>query len=243
LHIDLIMPALARLTAGYLVHLDTHAKGYEANWRRLPPVAHALAESPYYVLHYLDKQARDDERVINAARVQRYLYYAQDLFSPQGDQSMTIARTLVDHYWGFYRAKRIKNSNSVLRPISVVADALLTADPRLFSTPEALTELAYGELLKFMKRVGEGSADGRFPKGVSPEARRAAMQEFCSYFVTSVFYGIFNGDVATLRGKQLNLLKSACEAIYRDKQYAEWQASGRDTSETEAEAEDDNTDE
>jgi CRISPR-associated protein Csc3 len=238
LHIDLIMPALARLVAGYLVHLDTEADGYKENWRRLPPVAHALTESPYYVLHYLDKQTRADERAISAARVRRYLYYARKLFNQEGDNNpMSIAQKLVDDYWRFYRAARIKNSNSVLRPISVVADALLTADPRLFDSPEALVEVAYGELSKFMKRVGEGGADGRLPKGVSPEERRVAMQAFCAYFVKDVFIAVFNGDVAALRGKQLNLLKSACEAIYREKQYDEWQASGQD------EAADDESDE
>ncbi len=236
LHIDLILRALARLTAGYLIHMDTEAKGYEGNWRRLPPIAHALAESPYYVLHYLDQQARADERAINADRVRRYLYYA-DLFTIEGDNRMSLAETLVDDYRKFYRAKRIKNSNSVLRPISVVADALLTADPRLFSETEALIEVAYGELSKFMKRVIDGAADGYPAKGVSPESEvgRTAMREFCRFFVRDVYVGIFNKDVAALRGKQLNLLKSACEAIYRDKQYAEWQASGRAAEEVEEE--------
>jgi CRISPR-associated protein Csc3 len=244
LHIDLILPALARLTAGYLVHMDTEAKGYEGNWRRLPPIAQSLAESPWYVLYYLDQQARQDERAINADRVRRYLYYARDLFTIEGDNKMTIAEKLVDDYRKFYRAKRIKNSNSVLRPMNVVADALLTADPRLFSDTDALIELAYGELSKFMKRVIDHAADGYTAPSVSPEseagraAMRAAMQEFCDYFVTDVYEGIFNKDVAALRGKQLNLLKSACEAIYRDKQYAEWEAIGKDE-----EADDDETDE
>lgn len=145
---------------------------------------------------------------------------------------MTHAKRLVELYRGFYRAKNIANNNSILRPISVVSDALLVADARLFDTTEALIEVAYGELYRFMQRVASGAADGRLPKGIPPKDREDAMRAFCTYFVTEIFVGIYRKDVSALRGKQLNLLRSACEVIYRDMQAQEWRERGKDADET-----------
>lgn len=140
---------------------------------------------------------------------------------------MSHAKELVTIYRRFYRAKNIGNANAILRPLSVVADALLVADPRLFDGPEALVEVAYGELYRFMDRVSKGLADGRFPKGVSGPEREQAMRQFCEKFVNDVFIGVFNQDVAALRGKQLNLLRSSCEVLYRNAQQQEWAERGQ----------------
>jgi CRISPR type I-D-associated protein Csc3/Cas10d len=145
---------------------------------------------------------------------------------------MTLAKTLVEQYRGFYRAKTPLNGNRIRRPLDVVAETLLKADQRLFPDADALYEAAYGELSRFMDRVGKGLADGRFPKGISGADREAAMRTFCKTFVNDLFIGVFNKDVAALRGKQLNLFSSACEGLYRDMQYAEWEARGRDEDES-----------
>lgn len=231
--IDSLSFALARLTTAYLIHLDTEYTPPKENWQRFVPIANALCESPLYVFHYLKKQERDD-RPLTPEKVRRYIDYAK-LFTTKGDQDMSHASRLVTLYRGFYRAKNTRNANSILRPLSVVSDALLAADPRLFdfNDSEALIEVAYGELYRFMDRVGKGLADGRFPKGVSVQERQNAMREFSAYFVKEIFQKAFNKDVAALRGKQLNLLKSACEVLYRDAQYKEWEERGRDTDEVE----------
>jgi len=240
LRLDDIMGALSRLAAAYLIHLDTEFNGREENFHRFAPIAHALMESPLYVFHYLKKQERDDQ-MVGQERIRRYIGYAETLFNPrtplhpEGDQLMSLAHKLVEQYRGFYRAKSISNANSVLRPLSVVADALLAADTRLFSDAESLTEVAYGELYRFMDRVGKGLADGRFPKGVSAREREEAMHTFCNTFVNDVFVGVFSRDVAALRGKQLNLLNSACQSLYRDMQYTEWAQRGQDADDTDIE--------
>lgn len=231
LNIDQVGMALARLTAAYLIHLDTEYAPPKENWQRFSPIANALCESPLYVFHYLKKQERDGNP-ITQSKVRRYVHYAQ-LFTQEGDQDMSHARELVILYRGFYRAKTIKNANSILRPLSVISDALLVADPRLFHDADSLVEVAHGELYRFMDRVGKGLADGRFPKGIKAEERRQAMRDFCVYFVNEIFLGAFNGDVAALRGKQLNLLKSACEVIYRDAQLQEWAEREPDPDEIE----------
>jgi CRISPR-associated protein Csc3 len=231
LNIDEIRPALARLTAAYLIHLDSEYAPPKENWHRLGPIAHALTESPWYVFHYLKKQERDGQ-IIGDDRVRRYLAFAEAIFTEEGDNPMTLARTLVEQYRGFYRAKTPLNPNRMRRPLDVVAETLLKADPRLFPDSQALQEVTYGELKRFMDRVGKGLADGRFPKGVSVDERDHAMRAFCKTFVEDVFISIFGQDVAALRGKQLNLLNSTCEALYRQMQLDEWAQRGRDADET-----------
>lgn len=243
INIDHVGGALSRLAAAYMIHLDTEYQPPKENWNRFGPIAHSLMESPLYVFHYLKKQQRDD-RPPSLGQVRRYIRFAETLFSSpntKGEREMSLARTLVEQYRRFYRAKGLKNANSILRPLSVVADALLIADPRLFPDAESLTELAYGELAKFMDRVGKGQADGRFPKGVTIGERDAGMRQFSATFVNDLFIGIFNKDVAALRGKQLNLFRDTCEALYRDMQAAEWAANGKDAEE--AAESDDDTDE
>lgn len=230
LRIHEVMPALARLAAAYMIHLDTEYAPPKENFNRFAPIAHALMESPLYVFYFLKQQERDDHPV-GIDRVRRYIDYAETLFSPEGDQSMSLARTLVEEYRGFYRAKTPLNGNRMRRPLDVVAETLLKADMRLFDTPEALVELAEAELKRFMARVGDGKADGRYPAGVKREEREQAMHRFSETFVNAVFFGVFSGDVAALRGKQLNLLSSACESLYETLQREEWAERGR-TDET-----------
>lgn len=135
---------------------------------------------------------------------------------------MSQARTLTELYMRFYRAKRY-NSNSILRPVSIAARAILAADPRLFDR-EGLVEVVRGELCVFMDRVGSGRADGRYAPGSDRDSREAAMRQFAEYFVGDIFCGTLRTDKSALRGKQLNLLKNACEVIYRDAVAKEWQA-------------------
>ncbi len=231
LNVDEVLPTLTRLVAAYLIHLDTEYQPPKENWHRLPPIAHALMESPLYTFYYLKKQERDGQNV-SMIQIRRYVHYAESIFAVQGDVLMSHAKELVSLYRQFYRAKNIGNANSILRPLSVISDALLVADPRLFSDAEALIEVAYGELYRFMDRVSKGLADGRFPKGVTAAEREQAMRLFCEKFVNDVFIGVFNKDVAALRGKQLNLLRSAVEVLYRNAQQQEWAERGQMADET-----------
>ena len=74
---------------------------------------------------------------------------------------MNLAEKLVHAYRGFYRAKN-SNTNAILRPLSVVSDALMIADQRLFPDETALTQVAYGELSRFWIASVKG-----WPMGVS----------------------------------------------------------------------------
>ena len=127
---------------------------------------------------------------------------------------MNHARELTQLYRQFYRAKRY-NSNSILRPVSVAARTILDATPQLFGTPEALMDAVYGALHAFIDRAYREQLAFP-PKGSTRESQQEAMRKFTVHFVNEVFYTALRGDKSALRGKQLNLLKNACEVIYLD---------------------------
>jgi CRISPR-associated protein Csc3 len=220
-----LLPRLQALTAAYLIHLDGNARmgrgGYDYRWHTLPPLARNLSADPIWALAYLKKwQRANGIDAVPADKAHQYLQFVSTLAALKGGNSMSHARTLTTQYMQFYRAKR-RNSNSILRPISIAAQAILEADPRVFDR-EGLTEAVRGELRDFMDRVGSRRADGRFAPGSNWESREAAMRQFAEYFVCTLFHDTLRGDKSALRGKQLNLLKNACEVIYRDAAAEEW---------------------
>jgi len=177
-NIDQILPCLRRLVIGYLVHLDANSRqgraGWDYRWSEIPPLARDLAADPAYACFYLKQWQRSaGADSVPMERAQRYVAYLQ----AWGEEGKTVnhAEQLVEIYRKFYRAGRY-NSNSILRPITVAAKTILSADPRLFDR-EALIEVVRGELRAFMERVSNHQADGRLsPRlpGETPEdaARR-----------------------------------------------------------------------
>lgn len=213
-NVDRILPTLQRLAVGYLIHIDANTAPGSNNfyrWQDLPALARALDESPLYAFHYLKKWQRKQKLdSIPLSKARQYLDYVTYL---KGEDDMSHARHLTETYLKFYRSKRY-NSNSILRPISIAASTILDADERLFDR-EGLVEAVYGELYSYIDRAGREKL-AYYPKGSDWESREKAMREFADYFVNELFYETLRGDKSALRGRQLNLLKSACEVIYRD---------------------------
>jgi len=226
LNLDQVGRALQRLTAAYLVHLDGNAKsgskGYEYRWQDIAAVARNLDASPLYAFAYLKKwQRRAGRESVGPTKAVLYLHLFTYLdTAPEGDPTMSHAQELTHIYRQFYRAERINKSNAILRPIAIAADVILNADPRLFpfdkDDPSALIEAVRGKLQSFVENVSLGRADGRLPKGSTRETRDAAVLKFSDYFVRAIFMEALGGNRAALRGKQLNLLKNACEVLYLD---------------------------
>jgi CRISPR-associated protein Csc3 len=221
---------LQTLTVAYMIHIDGNAafgKGKsDYRWHAIPLLARRLAENPLWAAAYLKKWQRAQNNLdsIPADRARLYCQYIDILeqaHESKGGVSMTHARRLTELYRGFYRHARL-NSNSILRPITIASRAILDADPRLFAEREGLTEAVLGELYTFMERVEKSRADGRLAIGSKREDREAAMHAFADYFVNDIFFDTLNGDTSALRGKQLNLLKNACEVIYRNEEARYW---------------------
>jgi CRISPR-associated protein Csc3 len=231
-NIDRVLPTLQRLIVSYLIHVDANSgmsrSGYDYRWQDIPALARALDQSPLYAFHYLKKWQRQQSLdSIPPSKARQYLTYTTFL---KGEDDMSHARELTTLYRQFYRARRY-NSNSILRPLSIAARTVLDADPRLFDQ-EGLVEAVYGELYSYVDRAGREKL-AYFPKGSDRESREQAMRDFAAYFVNQVFYKTFRADKSTLRGRQLNLLKSACEVIYRDETARDWAKSDSEDADDE----------
>ena len=233
INVDEILPTVQRMLAAYFIHVDANATsgagGFDYHWQDIPATARALAESPLYAFHYLKKWQRKQKLdSLPVRKVVQYLQYATYL----GDDPMiSHARQLTQLYRKFYRAKRWK-SNNILRPISIAAETVLKADARLFASDAALIETVYGALHASLERSDRESLPYFSIKG---EKADVARHEFVEYFVNEVFRKALRGDKSALRGRQLNLLKNACEVIYLDeaaKDKAEREQVETETTET-----------
>jgi CRISPR-associated protein Csc3 len=230
LNLDQVGPALQRLATAYLIHLDGNAKmgasGYDYRWQDMPALARDLHSSPLNAFAYLKKwQRRAELETFGAQKAALYLSYFNYL-APKGDDNMTHAQELVRLYRKFYRhagGKRNPNTNTILRPISIVSRVVLDADLNYFDSDQALIEAAQGRLGSFIDGIEHSrGTDGAYPYWIPKPERQQALDDFCAYFVTKVYRQAFAGNRAALRGKQLNLLKNACEAVYMDQQRREW---------------------
>lgn len=235
--LDDLLPSLQTVTAAYAIHLDTHAETSSKDyyrWGEFSKVSAQLATSPLYAFHYLErahermtKDIREEgiKSAIKKRLSQRYIQYVEQ-FVKGGEQAMSIPRELTEKYRAFYRAKSYK-SNSILKPIADAAEVLLDADKRLFDD-DGLKEAIVGALGGLMERVHKNQAEGwpnlelrnigsdgkpHFDKD-SYTAERANIIAFADYFVNHVFAQVLRHDRAVLAGRQLNLLKNACEAVY-----------------------------
>ena len=222
------------MTAAYTIHLDAHAdtsaKDYY-RWGEFSKVSAQLATSPLYAFHYLERAYDQKTKNIKEERIksaikqrmsQLYIQYVEQ-FLKGGLQAMSIPRELTEKYRAFYRAKSYK-SNSILKPIADAADVLLDADKRLFDD-DGLKETIIGALSALMERVHKKQAEGRTnpdlwrtgadgKRGYDHDQERANIIAFADYFVGHVFGEVLRHDRAALAGRQLNLLKNACEAVY-----------------------------
>lgn len=247
LNLDELLPALQQLTAAYLIHLDGNTKvgagGFDYRWHEIPALARNLETSPLYAFHYLKKGLRrEGGDGIPAAKAALYVDLVEQ-YLHHGSLAMSHARELVLRYRRFYRHRRGRlNSNSIVRPLSESAKALLTADLRLFGDVESLLEVVRSRLEQFVERVGKDKADGTVPMWLYPDketrgtALQAAIEEFARYFVETIYRDVFKQDRAALAGKQLNLLKNACESIYMAEQRREWQERNETGEEKQDEA-------
>jgi len=224
------------LTAAYAIHLDVNARqgktGYDSNWSKFTELAKDFETSPLYVFSYLNSWVRR-QKDIDTARIEKvklYAYYFYPCFDPDTKYSLELEKLIVEEqsslnypqkltelYRRFYRAEKRYNpkSNAVLKPLNIAADTVLKADANVFPG-EVLAVVVAGEISKLMDRVHADTAEGRWVfNNQQREEERQAVLEFSKYFVIDVFEKAFVGDRARLAGRQINLIRDACEFLYR----------------------------
>ncbi len=228
---------LNALTSAYAIHLDVNAKqgkgGYDANWGKLTELAKDLETSPLYVFNYLNRWLRNQKKEsIRIEKIKLYAYHFYPCFDPHTklivldleemlvcDEKSALRhpQRLTELYRRFYRADKRYNpkSNAVLKPIKEAADVILNADTDGFRG-EDLVFLVAAKNTKLMDRIHSSGAEG-YPvfKRNERDQERESILEFARYFVHEVFEKSFASDRGRLAGRQLNLLRDACEFIYR----------------------------
>ena len=240
INLDRVLPALQRLAISYLIHLDGNSDPGSKDfyrWQQFPALARHLSESPLYAFWYLKKwqrKAKADGLPFDKANL--YLEYYRTLIQG-GDDEMSHARTLTELYRQFYRT-RSRKTHAIIRPISLAAETVLDADSRNFSDAESLFEAVYGRLYVRIRQLFRENL-AYPPQGSTIEEQDAAIAQFARYFVNDLYYGAFRGDKASLRGKQLNLIKNACEVLYRTADAAYWAERRQAGEAIEPESEDD----
>ncbi|MFN8440682.1 MAG: type I-D CRISPR-associated protein Cas10d/Csc3 [Caldilineaceae bacterium] len=223
INVDHVLSTLNRLATAYLIHMDgnssTGAGGYDYRWQDLPALARSLNESSLFAFHYLKKwQRKAGADGIPEAKAALYLQLYH-ILDPKGDD-MTRAEALTTKYRQFYRTRSFK-THAVVRPLSIAAEALLNADKNFWNEPEALVQVVHGRLYTRIRQLFREKL-AYPPQGSSVEEQDAAMADFACYFVEEVYGKAFRHDLAALSGKQLNLIKNACEVLYRVAESQYW---------------------
>ncbi len=65
-----------------------------------------------------------------------------------------------------------------------------------------------------MQQCRNNTASGRWVIA-NPAEERQAILRFSQYFVETIFYGLFKGDIARFAGRQQGFLEDTCEYLYR----------------------------
>ena len=133
---------------------------------------------------------------------------------------MTRAEALTTKYRQFYRTRSFK-THAVVRPLTIAAEALLSADKSFWNEPEALVQVVQGRLYTRIRQLFREKL-AYPPQGSTIEEQDKAMEDFARYFVEEVYGNAFRHDLAALSGKQLNLIKNACEVLYRVAEAQYW---------------------
>ena len=240
INLDRVLPALQRLATSYLIHMDGNSEPGGKDfyrWQQFPALARHLSESPLYAFWYLKKwQRKVKADGLPFDKAQLYLeHYC--ILTQEGEDEMSHARTLTELYRQFYRT-RSRKTHAVIRPISLAAETVLDADSRNFSDAESLAEAVHGRLYVRIRQLFREKL-AYPPQGSTIEEQDAAIAQFARYFVDDLYYGAFRGDKASLRGKQLNLIKNACEVLYRTADAAYWAERKAAGEAIEPESEDD----
>ncbi|NOG62328.1 MAG: type I-D CRISPR-associated protein Cas10d/Csc3 [Chloroflexi bacterium] len=231
INIDDVLPMLQRLTMMLAVWHDSYGYDFK-KLNALADIGRRLAADPANVFMYYQRESDP-----TPAFARRYLYYAERLEQTarayQRSETVNHARELVARYRQFYRSKNY-TTNAILRPIQAAADAILKADSA-HSDLTMLADIVLGRLIQIETAMDADKTQGYFPRGIARNERRAAMRDFAEYFVYRYYHEALKDRKSLLRGTQFNLLRLACDAVYRDLQSIEKADNSVEAEESESE--------
>jgi CRISPR-associated protein Csc3 len=212
-NVDHLLSALQRVTISLAVCID----GYGFELSILAGLGRKLAADPANVFEVYGRLGREGkDPTVHDAR--RYIAYAEILqdtaLAYERSDTLNHARELVTRYRRFYRARGYA-SNAILRPVQAAAEVVLQAEPA-HSDPDMLVEEVCGRLIQIDTAIVSGDTQGFTPRDTTYQERYAVMRDFAEYFVYTYYQDALKGRKSSLRGTQFNLLRLACDAVYRD---------------------------
>ncbi len=229
--VDSVLGALERMTVMLAIMQDAY--GYD--FGRLADIGRQLSEEPATVFIYYRRLSERRKRDPHVDDARRYLQYAAILertaHKQQRSDTVNHARELVTRYRRFYRAYYPLKTSTILRPIQESAKIILASDAA-HSAPDMLVETICGKLIQIDIAISNNQAKGYHPKGSKYQDLHAAMRDFAEYFVYTYFIEGLKGRTSLLRGTQFNLLRLACDAVYRDLDATERQSKNEGENES-----------
>ena len=132
------------------------------------------------------------------------------------DTSINYPREILERYWVFYRAEPRRGgptATGCIKPLKLAVDIL---QKNTHLSDEELKDAIAASLLKLMRQIHRGTAEGRWVTGGNPEIE--LIQEFARFFIDEYFNKALLGDRARISGNKLALLEHTCEFLYRRKE-------------------------
>lgn len=227
--VNRLLPKLRVLASIYTVNLDTYAKKGKPEWKHLSEIARDLETDPLFLFSYLRKQERNES--MYPGSVEHYMRIYKEI-DPQ-EETLSRIKACVDAYTAFYRGGY--NSHSILKPVDIVAKAIITSPLNIDEEGEEdLLLQIQGEIKNWLDRVRKRQATGWaiYWKPEDIETKEAeAVESFVRIFYNKVFKNYCQGERGLLRNR-INRFKDGCEAYYVYKR------SHKDIEEHEENAED-----
>lgn len=206
--VNQLLPTLCRMTSIYRVNIDTYADKGKPHWGHLSAIARELATDPLFLFSYLRRQERIDSKF--KSDIAAYLHIYTEIM----EADMSKVRNCVDRYIVFYNGGYKSNSHSILKPVDIVAKAIINSPTNI--EEEDLLWQIQGELKSWLDRVRNGHAAGwavfRKREDVR-EKELPAIEAFVKGFYQEVFLDYCQGERGLLRNR-INRFKDGCEAYY-----------------------------
>ncbi len=215
------------LTSLYTVNLDTYADKGKPAWKHLSAIARDLETDPLFLFSYLRKQERGDS--MYPGSVEHYMHIYRDVL----EEDLSKVEHCVDAYAAFYRGGY--QSHSMLKPVDIVARAIITSPLEIDGDEKDLLWQIRGEIKSWLDRVRSRQATGwAVYRGKDIDTVEAeAIRNFVTTFHQEVFKEYCQGERGLLRNR-INRFKDGCEAYYISK----YKKRDQDTAEA-AETEED----
>lgn len=127
---------------------------------------------------------------------------------------MNWCQELVDRYTAFYMPKyrqgKAYSSRSCIRPFETAQKVLMQQTQ---ISNDELQDMISAQLVKLMKQVHTGTAEGRYI--LHGREEKSAIVEFSRFFIQEFWVNALNQDRARIAGNKLGIFENTCEFLVK----------------------------